>query len=392
MTDTNTHPTGLRDVTIADTMISDVDGNAGKLVYRGYLVNDLAEKASYEEVSYLLLYEKLPNRSELAILKEKLHDMSHLPDAVVNAMKTFPKDALPMDVLQSVIPMLAHHDPKVGRHPSREASLDTAINIIAKTSAVVGAWERVRKGLSPVQSASDLSHAGNFLYMLTGKKPDRNVARFFDTVLVLHAEHSFNASTFTAREVASTRAHMYAAVSAAVGSLSGDLHGGATTRVMDMLKKIGSLDKVEAFVEAELKAGNKIPGMGRKVYTMDDPRALIIAPMARLMGEIAGETRWYTLAANLERTAKEAFKKEKNVEIFVNLDFYSSLLYHALGIPQDLFTPVFAVSRVAGWTAHVIEEQFAQASLKPVLYRPESDYRSRYCGPDCCKYEDIDAR
>lgn len=392
MTKTNTHTMGLKDITIADTMISDVDGNAGKLVYRGYLVSDLAEKASYEEVVYLLLYEKLPNRSELAVLKKDLQDMSHLPDPVINAMKTFPKDISPMDMLQSVIPMLAHHDPKITRQSSRDTVLETAVNLIAKTSAVVAAWERLRKGLSPVQSSSDLTHSGNFLYMLTGKKPDRNAARFFDAALVLNAEHSFNASTFAAREVASTKAHMYAAASAATGSLSGSLHCGTSNSVVDMLKKIGSLDKVKSFVETELKNGDKIPGMGRKVYKMDDPRALILAPMARLMGEIAGETRWYTIAASLEKTVKETLKKERNIDIFVNLDYYSSLLYHALDIPQDLFAPVFAVSRVAGWAAHIIEEQFGHPSRKPVLYRPESEYRSRYCGPDCCTYQEIDVR
>jgi citrate synthase len=392
MSETNINPTGLRGVTIADTKISDVDGKAGKLVYRGYLVTDLAEKTTFEETVYLLLYEKLPNRTELAVLKKKLSDMSHLPEPVVNAMKTFPKDALPLDVLQSTIPMLAHHDPKIKKHLTRETALDTGIGLIARTSSLVAAWERVRKGLSPVHAAYDLSHAANFLYMLKGRKPDKNMARFFDTSLVLHAEHSFNAATFTAREVASTQAHMYAAVSAAVGSLSGELHSGADTRVMDMLKKIGTLDKVEDFVDAELKAGRKIPGMGRKLYKMDDPRAQILAPMARLMGEIAGETKWYTLAAHLEKAAKLAAKKEKDVDIFVKADYYSALLYHAMGIPVDLFTPVFAVSRVAGWVAHVLEEQFPETARKPVLYRHESEYLSTYCGPDGCLYEDIDER
>jgi citrate synthase len=384
--------TGLRGVTIASTKISDVDGDKGKLIYRGYLVTDLSEKVTYEEVVYLLLHEKLPNRSELAVLKKKLNEMSHLPEAVINAMKTFPKDALPMDVLQSAIPMLAHHDPKIKKQMNRDLAMESAISLVAKTSSIVAAWERIRKGLSPVHAASDLSHAANFLFMMKGKRPEKDVAHFFDTALVLHAEHSFNASTFAAREVASTRAHIYAAVAAAVGSLSGELHGGANTRVMEMLKKIGTLDKVEGFVEGELKAGRKVMGLGHAVYKVDDPRALILAPMSRTMGEKIGETKWYTISAALEKSAKEAFKKEKNMDIYVNVDYYSASLYHSMGIPMDLFTAVFAVSRIAGWVAHVLEEQFAEAAPEPVLYRPESEYVGSYCGPNVCKYEDIDER
>ena len=271
MPDKNIMNTGLRGITIASTKVSDVDGTTGRLIYRGYLVQDLAEKASYEEVVHLLLFEKLPNRDELAFIRKELNTLSHLPEAVINAMKTFPKDALPMDVLQSVIPMLAHHDPKIKKQPTRDMALDTGLNLIAKISSIVAAWERIRKGLAPVQPASDLNHAANFLYMMTGKKPDKDVAHFIDTALVLHAEHSFNASTFAAREVSSTRAHMYAAIAAAAGSLSGELHGGANTRVMEMLKKIGTLDKVEGFVETELKEGRKVMGLGHAVYKVDDP-------------------------------------------------------------------------------------------------------------------------
>jgi citrate synthase len=315
-----------------------------------------------------------------------------VPDAIIIAMKAFPKDALPMDVLQSVVPMLAHHDPKIKKIMTRDLALVTGINLIAKMSSVVATWERIRKGLAPVKAAQELSHAANFLYMMTGKKPDKEVARFFDTALVLHAEHSLNASTFAAREVASTRAHMYAATAAAVGSLSGELHGGANTRVMEMLKKIGSVDKIEGFVEGELKAGRKVMGLGHAIYKVDDPRALILAPMARKMGQIAGETKWYTISERLETSAKDAFKKEKNMDIFVNVDYYSAPLYYSMGIPMDLFTPVFAVARISGWVAHIIEEQFAEAAPEPVLYRPESAYVGTYCGPNVCHYKDIDER
>ena len=213
-----------------------------------------------------------------------------------------------------------------------------------------------------------------------------------DMALVLHAEHSFNASTFAAREVASTRAHIYAAVSAAVGSLSGALHGGANTRVMEMLKKIGDKNAVDGFVENELAAGRRIMGLGHAVYQVDDPRALILAPMAEKMGKKAGDLRWYEISKALEIKAKAAFKKAKGRDIFVNVDFYSASLYYSMGIALDQFTPVFAVSRVAGWCAHVMEEQFAGAAPKPMLYRPESDYIGEYCGPDVCELVPIEER
>lgn len=217
--------TGLRGVTIASTKISDVDGKKGKLVYRGYLAKDLAGKATFEEVAFLLLYEKLPNQAELAGFSDELLKNRELPQSIFTAMATFPKDALPMDVLQAVVPMLAHYDPGVNEH-TRENALSIAVKLIAKFPAIVAAWDRIRNGKAPIDQDLTLGHAANFLYMLTGKVPDEDLSGFFDTALVLHAEHSFNASTFAAREVASTKAHMYAAVTAAIGSLSGALHGG----------------------------------------------------------------------------------------------------------------------------------------------------------------------
>jgi len=218
------------------------------------------------------------------------------------------------------------------------------------------------------------------------------VARFFDVGLVLHAEHTFNASTFAAREVASTRAHMYSAAAAAVGSLSGELHGGANVRVMEMLLKIGSVDAIEDYIQKELEAGRLIFGLGHAIYKTDDPRAQILAPMSRKMGEIAGQTQWHEITTVLEKKAKEAFKKQKGIDIYLNVDFHSASLFYSMGIPLDLFTPVFAISRISGWTAHVIEEQFADASPKPVLYRPESEYIGDYCGPDECQYVPLKER
>jgi 2-methylcitrate synthase len=222
--------------------------------------------------------------------------------------------------------------------------------------------------------------------------PDPETARFFDVCLVLHAEHSFTASTFSARQVASTRAHMYAAVAAAIGSLSGELHGGANVRVMQMLLKIADPDKVQEYVHNELAAGRVIFGLGHAVYQVDDPRARILAPMSEIMGRKSGQPQWYAMSRKLEEIGKAEFKKKKGIDIFVNVDFYSASLYYCMGIAVDLFTPVFAISRVAGWAAHVMEERFAGAAPKPALYRPSSDYIGDYCGPEECAYVPLDQR
>jgi citrate synthase len=383
--------TGLRGVTIASTKISDVDGKKGKLVYRGYLAKDLAGNVTFEEVAFLLLYEKLPNQAELAAFSDELAKNRELPQTVFAAMTAFPKNALPMDVLQAVVPMLAHHDPGVNEH-NRENALAIAIKLIAKFPGIVAAWDRIRNGKAPIDPDPTLGHAANFLYMLNGEVPDEDLAGFFDTALVLHAEHSFNASTFAAREVASTKAHMYAAVAAAVGSLSGALHGGANTRVMNMLLDIGSADKVEAYVQNILDTGGVIMGLGHAVYQTDDPRAHILAPMSKTLGERTGDTTWYDLSKRLEKVGKQAFKEKKGRDIYVNVDFYSASLYYYMGIATDLFTPVFAISRIAGWTAHVLEEQFGGAAAKPALYRPESDYIGDYCGPAECAFVPVDDR
>ncbi|MFC1882796.1 citrate/2-methylcitrate synthase [Thermodesulfobacteriota bacterium] len=383
--------TGLRGVVIADTRICEVDGANGRLIYRGYLVQDLAEKATFEEVSFLLLYEKLPDNNELLEFKGQLAAKRALPPEVIAAMKTRPKDALPMDVLQAVVPMLANHDPDI-KDQSREAVLRMATSLIAKFGTIIAAWDRIRNSQEPVEPLPDLDHAANFLYMLSGEVPDDEVARYLDKALVLHAEHSFNASTFAAREVASTRAHVYAAVAAAVGSLSGDLHGGANTRVMEMLFKIGSPEAVEDYVNQEFDAGRVIFGLGHAVYDTDDPRAFIVSAMSKAMEEKIGKTRWHQTSALLEKTGKAEFKRRKNRDIYVNVDFYSGSLYLSLGIPVDLFTPVFGIARISGWCAHVIEEQFAGAAPKPMLYRPESEYVGDYCGPDVCEFTPMDDR
>ncbi|MFZ7125573.1 MAG: citrate/2-methylcitrate synthase [Desulfobacterales bacterium] len=382
---------GLRGVTVASTKISHVDGKAGKLIYRGYLVKDLAENATFEEVAHLLLHEKLPNPRELSEFRQFLGSQRAIPGHVIDAMETFPKNAYPMDVLQAAIPMLATADPDLDDR-NREASLRKATRLIARFPTVVAAWHRIRNGHAPVAPNPDLSQAADFLRMLTGEEPDPEITRFFDTALVLHAEHSFNASTFSARQVASTRAHMYASVAAAAGSLSGELHGGANVRVMEMLQKIGSVDKVDAYIQKELDAGGLIFGLGHAVYQTDDPRAFILAPMSKKMGERIGEPQWYEISKALEQKGKKAFKERKGIDIFVNVDFYSASLYHAMGVPMDLFTPLFAIARIAGWCTHVIEEQYADAAPKPALYRPGSQYVGDYCGPEECSFVPMEQR
>ena len=383
--------TGLRGFKVASSRISDVNGDIGKIVYRGYLIQDLAEKASFEEVVYLLLYEKLPGKEELKAFKKRLAAERQLPAEFIDALKTRPKDALPMDILQAGVAMLAHHDPDV-KQLSKEAAERMGLKLIAKFPTIMAAWDRIRNDKEPVDPKPELSHAANFLYMLTGEVPDEEVARFFDVCLILHAEHTFNASTFGTREVASTRAHMYAAVAAGVGSLSGELHGGANVRVMEMLLDIGSVDKVEDYVNAQLDAGKVIFGLGHAVYKVDDPRAHILAPMSKKMGERVGQPQWFEISKELEKKGKAIFKERKGIDIFTNVDFFSASLYYTMGIPLDFFTPIFAISRISGWVAHVIEEQYAGAAAKPVLYRPESEYVGDYCGPDTCEFVPLEDR
>ncbi|MDA8139319.1 MAG: citrate (Si)-synthase [Desulfobacteraceae bacterium] len=388
---TPTINTGLRGVTVASTKISDVIGAKGKLIYRGYLASDLAAKAGFEEIVHLLLFEKLPNKDQLTSLKQQLAAERQIPKSIIEALKTCPPSALPMDVLQAAVALLATTD-KEAADKSRPMATRKAIRLIAKLATVLAAWERIRKGKEPVTPDPTMNHAANFLYMLTGQKPNPDLVHFMDVALVLHAEHSFNASTFAAREVASTRAHMYAAVSAAIGSLSGELHGGANVRVMEMLLEIGSPDRIASYINKTLDEGKLIMGLGHAVYQTDDPRAHILAPMSKRAGELAGDTRWYEISTILEKEGKKIFKERKKIDIYVNVDFYSASLYYSMGIPVDLYTPIFAISRVAGWCAHVIEEQYAEAAPKPMLYRPESKYIGEYCGPDECSFVPIEKR
>jgi citrate synthase len=382
---------GLRGVKVADTRISDVDGEKGVLIYRGFSIGDLVSHSTFEEVSYLLLNDHLPTGEELKEFRRGLASEREVPPAVFALMKRLPPSAHPMDVLQASIPILASYDPQL-LEETREANLAKAARLIAKLPNIVASWDRVRKGLKPVRPRSRLSHAGNFLHLLSGKIPDPETARDFDICLILHGEHSFNASTFAGREVASTHAHMYASIAAAIGALSGELHGGANSQVMKMLLEVGGMDQVKSWVAEKLQKGGKIMGMGHAIYHTEDPRATILRGIAERLADRTGDRYWLELTKAIEAAAKEEFRKMKGKEIYPNVDFYSASVYHMMGIPQDLFTPVFAISRISGWAAHIIEEKFAEAQPKAELYRPDSDYVGTYCGPQACEYVPVEKR
>jgi citrate synthase len=387
----NTKNIGLRGVKVADTRISDVDGEKGILIYRGFNIVDLAQFSTFEEVSFLLLNDHLPTREESKGFQSEIISEREIPEAVLRCLKMMPSSTDPMDVLQAAIPILASYDPQL-REETKEANLKKAVRIIAKLSTLVAAWDRIRKGLAPLLPRPDLTHAGNFLFMLTGSLPDPETARDFDICLILHAEHSFNASTFAGREVASTHAHLYASVAAAIGALSGELHGGANCQVMKMLLEMEDGNRAQSWVSDRLQIGGKIMGMGHAVYHTEDPRATILRRICERMADRIGDRRWYELSKAIEAATKEEFRRLKGREIYANVDFFSAPVYHMMGIPRDLFTPVFAISRISGWSAHIIEEKFGEAQSKPELYRPDADYIGNYCGLRGCEYIAIEER
>jgi len=376
---------GLRGIKVADTRISDVDGERGILIYRGFNICDLVACSTFEEVSFLLLNDHLPNAEELKRFQSEIVSEREVPETVYGMMKMMPNATHPMDILQASVSILAGYDPQF-HDESRDANFKKAIRLIAKLPNIIAAWDRIRKGGEPFRPNPDLTHAGNFLFMLSGSLPDPDTARDFDICLILHAEHSFNASTFAGREVASTHAHLYAAIVAAMGALSGELHGGANSEVMRMLLEIGEVSRVTSWVSERLQKGGKVMGMGHAVYRTEDPRATILRKICEKLAERTGNRKWVEMTKAIEAAAKEEFRKLKGKEIYANVDFYSASVYHMMNIPVDLFTPVFAISRISGWAAHVIEEKFAEAQPKPELYRPDADYVGTYCGPEACEY------
>jgi citrate synthase len=382
---------GLRGVTVADTKISFIDGEKGVLIYRGYRIEELAQNSSFMEIAYLLLQGVLPDRKQLEAFSRQVVEARQVPGFIYESFKRWPREAHPMDVLQAAIPILAMADPDLTSE-TREANVLKAIRLIARLPVVVAAWHRIRKGLEPLPADVHLSHAANFLWQLSGEKPDGETALDLDTCLVLHADHTFNASTFACREVISTQAHMYAGVAAGVGALSGNLHGGANAQVMKMLFELESERDIPGWVKRQLEHGQRIMGMGHAVYKTMDPRAKFLKDIASRLAKKLGQERWPHLSSQIEKAALEEFEGRGQTTIKPNVDFYSAPVYHLMGIPTDLMTPIFAISRVAGWCAHVIEEKFAEAQEKPTLYRPKAEYIGHYCGLVGCTYEPIQGR
>lgn len=382
--------TGLRGVAVADSAISFIDGEKGILIYRGYRIEDLAERSNYLETVYLLLFGALPNETQLHEFSNRVRARRALPAFVLDSMRLYPKTAQPMDVLQATVPLLGMADANP-RADDRASVLERAVCLIAQLPTVVAAWYRIRSGLEVIPPDDNLEHAENFLWMLLGEKPDTQTAKDLDVCLVLHADHTFNASTFAAREVVSTRASIYAGVTAALGALSGGLHGGANTRVMEMLLQLADEKDVKGWVESRIDQGEVIMGMGHAVYKTGDPRAVYLREMARRLDKNTG-SRWAALACEVEEAALARLAAEGKTTIQVNVDFCSAPVYYMMGIPLDLMTTVFAMARIAGWCAHVIEEKFADAQGKPALYRPEAQYVGEYCGLMGCTYTPMAGR
>src|SRR5438876_66382 len=372
--------TGLRGVVAASSSIGDVNGEKGELIYQGLNIHDLATKSTFEEVVFLLWNGRLPKRAELDELKKNLAAAYELPWQIVELIKGIcvrvPTHFEPMDAMRTVVSALAMFDEE-SRDLSRAASIRVATRLTARFPTIVAAIDRARKDLDPVAPNPNLNIATNFLYMLKGELPNEFDAHVMDVALILQADHELNASTFTARVVAGTLADMYSAVTAALGALSGPLHGGANTAVMKMLLEIGSLDRVESFVREALANKRKIMGWGHAVYRTDDPRATHLRKLSKEMGERKGDTKWYDMTAKVE----EVMKREKG--LLPNVDAYSASTYYMMGIPLDLYTPIFAISRISGWTAHILEQYADNKLIRP---------RAEYVGPRNVPYVPIDDR
>jgi citrate synthase len=393
MTELDIKNIGLRGITVADTRISLVDGLRGQLLYRGYHIRDLAAKATYEEVVHLLLLDRLPTAREQALVRAKLAAGRRLPDEVWTYLTLRHADARPMDVIQGAVPLLADHDPDLDA-AGRPAMVRSSLRLIGRLGTIVAAWLYQRRGEPLADTFADpaVSHARALMQMFLGREASEDEERLMDILLILHAEHTFNASTFSARQVASTLAHMYAAVTAGVGSLSGRLHGGANARVMEMLLEIGDLDQVPAWLEQRIASKRRIMGLGHAVYRTEDPRAAILRTVAERTLAGREQEKWLRLACEVERIARQTLREKRGLDLWPNVDFYSGPILYALGLPTDMFPAFFALSRVAGWCAHVIEEQLAEAAPKPTLYRPGSTYIGRYCGEEGCPLEPLPQR
>ena len=358
---------GLEDVVAASSAICYLDGERGVLAYYGYDIHDLARGASFEEVCYLLWQGRLPNRAELGDLQSQLAAARPPSESILRLMKQLPPSD-GMDMLRTLTSALGQHDPESGDN-SRAANYRKAVRLTAQIASLVATYGRMQAGGGPIQPDPALGHAANFLYMLTGQRPDALSTRAFDIALVLHADHELNASTFAARVAAATLTDLYSAIVGAIGALKGPLHGGANADVMRLLIEIGQDapgERVDEAVRAKLAKKIKIPGFGHRVYHTEDPRATHLRRMSKELGERAGNTRWFEMSQRIEHLVKAEKKLNPNV------DFYSASTYYTLGIPIDLFTPIFAVSRVSGWTAHCLEQYANNRLIRP---------RTEYIGP-----------
>lgn len=367
---------GLEDVVANTSEICDVNGQEGRLSYWGYDIRDLAAGATFEEVVYLLWHGELPDARQLEELKSQLAAERPLPEPIVALLREFPQGATPMDVLRTAVSALAMYDPD-GADNSREANVRKSARLTARIPTIVGTYQRLRTGQEPVTPNPALGIAANLLYMLQGQEPDPETAHALDVALILHADHELNASTFAARVAAATLTDMYGAITAAIATLAGPLHGGANQRVMEMLQEIGTPDRAQSYVKEALAARKRIMGFGHRVYRTDDPRATILRVLSRQLGERAGDTRWYEISEGIVGVVKQ----EKG--LYPNVDFYSASAYHSMGIPHDLFTPIFACSRISGWTAHVLEQLANNRLIRP---------RAEYVGPRNRTFVALDRR
>jgi citrate synthase len=360
---TTTTGAGLEGVVAGESEICYIDGYEGILSYRGYNIHTLAEYATFEETIYLLWTGKLPTAAELEQLKQEIGANYGLPPAVVAFLAGVPVGALPMDVLRTAVSMLSLYDP-LARDMSPEANRTKAAKLMAQTSSIVTTFDRLRSGKEVVSADPALSFAGNFLYCLSGKAPDEVMTHTFDVALTLHADHELNASTFAARVTAATLSDIYSCVTSAIGALKGPLHGGANEDVIRMLLQVGDADKAVERVHEMLAKKAKIPGFGHRVYRTEDPRATHLRKMSESLGKSTGHENLYLMSKRVEETIKTEKKLNANV------DFYSASTYYSLGIPTDIFTPVFAVSRMSGWTAHIREQYHNNR-----LIRPRAEYK-----------------
>jgi citrate synthase len=355
---------GLEDVVATSSAICYLDGERGVLAYCGYDIHDLAQSATFEEVCYLLWHRRLPSRAELGDLQSQLAASRALPEPVLRLMRSLPPvDG--MDALRTLTSALAHYDPEAGES-SPQANYRKAIRLTAQVGSIVATWGRMQAGGGPLAPDPVMGHAANFLYMLTGERPNATAIRAFDVALILHADHELNASTFAGRVAAATLTDIYSAVVAAIGTLKGPLHGGANAEVMKMLLDLGQTatgDRIDDFVRGKFARKEKIAGFGHRVYKTEDPRATHLRQMSRDLGKRAGAPAWFDISQRIEALVKSEKKLNPNV------DFYSASTYYTLGIAIDLYTPIFAVSRISGWTAHILE-QYANNRL----IRPRADY------------------